>query len=154
MSAHAPADAAPLQNASERTAADVLAWSLRMFGGIDLLALVPFLMPLEWIRVGHEFCGFGPFPAEPIAEYLARATSLLWAMHGALLLFLARDVRRRVEVIRFVALITVLVSLGLFGLSWRAGMPMWWLLLEGPVFAATGLWYLWWLRKLEQAPQP
>lgn len=125
-----------------------LAWSLRLFGGVDLLALIAFFMPMSWIQAGHELCGFGPFPEGPIPEYLARATSLLWAMHGGLLLVLSTDVRKYVELIGFVAIITVLAGLLLFLLARRTDLPLWWMLLEGPVFAATGLWYLSCLRRI------
>jgi hypothetical protein len=137
----------PEDDPSSRTAATVLAWSLRICGGVDLLALIPFLMPLEWIRVGHEWCGFGPFPEGPVPEYLARATSLLWAMHGGLLLYLARDVSAHARLIAFVARLTVLAGVLLLGLGVRTGLPIWWTALEGPVFAASGLWYLWWLSR-------
>src|SRR5690606_19167704 len=130
-----------------RTADRVLAWSLRICGGIDFLAVVAFVMPLEWIRLAHQWCGFGPFPEGPLPEYLARATSLLWGLHGALLLYLSRDVPAYAGLIAFVAKLTILAGVLLLALSLRTGMPWWWTALEGPVFAATGLWYLWWLSK-------
>lgn len=130
-----------------RTADRVLAASLRVFGGIDLLALVAFVMPREWIRQVHQWCGFGPFADGPVPEYLARSTSLLWGMHGALLLYLARDVSANARLIGFVAKLTVLAGLLLLMLGLRTGLPAWWVALEGPVFAATGLWYLWWLNR-------
>jgi hypothetical protein len=130
-----------------RTADRVLAWSLRICGGVDLLALIAFAMPLEWIRQIHQSCGFGPFPEGPLPEYLARATSLLWGLHGALLVYLSCDVSSHVRVISFVARLTVAGGVLLLWLGLRAGMPWWWVALEGPVFAATGLWYLWWLRR-------
>jgi hypothetical protein len=128
-----------------RIADRVLAWSLRICGGVDLLALVAFAMPLEWIRQAHLWCGFGPFPGGPLPEYLARAASLLWGLHGALLLYLARDIPAHVELIAFVAKLTVLAGVLLLALGLRTGMPWLWIAVEGPVFAATGLWYLWWL---------
>lgn len=130
-----------------RTADRVLAWSLRICGGVDLLALTAFVMPLEWIRQAHQWCGFGPFPDGPIPEYLARATSLLWGLHGALLLYLARDVRAHAALIGFVAKLTVLAGVLLLALGLRTDLPTWWVALEGPLFAATGLWYLWWLNR-------
>jgi hypothetical protein len=138
------------KTAAEReshTADRVLAWSLRFCGGIDLLALIAFVMPLESIRLANQWCGFGTFPEGPLPEYLARATSLLWGLHGALLLYLARDVSAYAEVIAFVAKLTILAGVLLLALSLRTGMPWWWVTLEGPVFSATGLWYLWWLSK-------
>jgi hypothetical protein len=130
-----------------RTADRVLAWSLRICGGVDLLAIIAFAMPLEWIRQAHLWCGFGPFPEGPLPEYLARATSLLWGLHGALLLYLARDIPAHVRLIAFVARLTVGGGVLLLFLGLRTGLPVWWVALEGPVFAASGLWYLWWLNR-------
>jgi hypothetical protein len=132
---------------NSRTADRVLVWSLRIFGGVDLLALVAFAMPLQWIRQAHEWCGFGPFPEGPVPEYLARSTSLLWGLHGALLLYLARDIPAHATLFAFVAKLTIVAGVLLLALGLRTGLPVWWVALEGPVFAATGLWYLWWLSK-------
>ena len=49
--------------------------------------------------------------------------------------------------IAFVARLTVLAGVLLLRLGWKTGLPMWWVAVEGPVFAATGLWYLWWLNR-------
>ena len=130
-------------------AAQIVMWSLRICGGVDLLATAAFFMPTSWMRLGHELCGMGPFPDGPVPVYLARATSLLWAMHGALLLYLSSDVRRYAEFVRFVARVTVVAGGLLLWLALTTGLPLWWAFLEGPVFAATGLWYLWWLRHLK-----
>jgi hypothetical protein len=123
----------------------VLAWSLRICGVIDLLALLACFMPVEWMRHLHRLCRLGEFPEQPIAEYLARSTSLLWGLHGLLLIYLSRDVVQHASLIRFVAWMTIVAG-GLAVLSGlRAGLPGWWIAIEGPVFSATGLWYLWWI---------
>ena len=117
---------------------------LRAFGAVDCLALVAVLMPRAFIETVSLRLGFAPFPPGPLAEYLARSTSLLYALHGALLLYVAGDVLRYWRLIRCLgALAMIHGALTLF-LDIRLGMPSWWSALEGPTFAASGfaLWTL------------
>lgn len=123
----------------------VVTWSLRLFGLVDLLALIAVFMPEEWLDTGHGLCGLGEFPEGPLTVYLARSTSLLWAYHGALLLFLAGDVGQHRRVIEFVARATVVAGVLLVGIDVTSGIPWWWTLLEGPLFALSGIWLLYWL---------
>ena len=81
-----------------------LAWLLRAIGLLDLCALVAVLMPREWHGRAHEAAGLGVIPDAPIVLYLTRSASSLYALYGALLLFLSADVARHLAVIRFLAL--------------------------------------------------
>ena len=56
-------------------------------------AIVPVFFPValmatlhQWLGVGGEL---GEFPNAPITIYLARSTSLLYAMHGAVMFYVA-----------------------------------------------------------------
>lgn len=142
------AEADPSAVRADRRAARVLCWSLRLFGGIDLLALIAVLMPVEWLRAGHALCGMGEFPAGPLAVYLSRSTSMLYAFHGGMLWFIAADVRRYAPLIRFVGGLTVGSGAALVVIDRAAGVPPWWTWSEGPVFAAAGLWLLAWSGRL------
>jgi hypothetical protein len=98
---------------------------LRIMGGLCLLAWVPLWMPKAWTNAGHQALGWGPFPTEPIAEYLARSVSALSGFYGGLLVALAADVRRYAPLIRYQALaIMGLSAAGLVVGTW-AGMPFW-----------------------------
>ena len=95
-------------------------------------AIVPLFMPREWMAIGHEWLGMGRFPDPPVAEYLARLTSGLYAFYGGLVLLLARDVRRYSALITYQAIaIAALATVGLF----YGGMPRFWLLGD---FASAG----------------
>ena len=59
-----------------------------------LTALGAVVMPFEWMNSIHRQVGLGELPHVPIVGYLTRSISGLYALHGALLLFLAGDVRR------------------------------------------------------------
>ncbi len=135
-------------------AARVLRWSLRSFGSVDLLAMAAAAMPDEWLRTGHALCGLGEFPEGPLPVYLARSASMLYAFHGAVLWCLSMDVRRYRPVIRFIAAGTVLFGAVLVLVDLSSGIPLWWTLMEGPVFAATGLWALFWTSRLNPLEDP
>lgn len=124
--------------------AAVIRFMLRLFGGVDCLAVLPVLMPrsmMEWVSTRM---GFAPFSAGPLPEYLARSTSLLYALHGALLLYLAKDVVRYWGLIRWLGLLSIAHGAAMLAIDVQLGMPAWWCAAEGPTFAVAGL-VLWWL---------
>jgi hypothetical protein len=69
-----------------------LALLLRGIGCLDLLALIAVVMPRHWMDVAHQWAGLGSIPREPIVGYLARTASALYALHGAMVLFMSFDV--------------------------------------------------------------
>jgi hypothetical protein len=73
-----------------------------------------------------------------VVEYLARSASALYALHGALVLFLSFDVPRYWRLITFLAVAALVHGAVMTGIDLAAGMPVAWTLGEGPCFAATG----------------
>jgi len=116
-----------------------LAAVLIAFGLLDLAALAAVVMPREWMAAMNGVAGLGLLPAEPIVGYLARSSSALYSLHGALMLFLASDVIRYAPVIRFLAIAAILHGLVILGIDLAEGMPRWWLIAEGPCFSLTGV---------------
>ncbi len=121
----------------------VLIWGLRLLGLIDMLALLAVVMPLEWMAWINDLCGLETFPESRIVSYLARTTSALYALHGALLLFISADVDRYRPLITFLAAAAVVHGAILLGIDLAVGMPFFWTLLEAPAFTAIGLAVLW-----------
>jgi len=124
-----------------------VAVALRALGTIDLLALAAALSPRPWIILAHEWCGLGPLPDGPVVGYLYRSASVMYALHGATLLFVAGDVVRYWRLIRFLAVLAVVHGAILFGIDTMEEMPGWWRWVEGPGFAATGAIVLWLQRR-------
>lgn len=91
----------------------------------------------------HAHTGMERFPDGSIAMYLARSSSLMYAAHGLLLLYLANHVQRYASVIRFLAWISLGHGLLLVAIDVQTGMPWWWTSLEGPLLFAWGLTVLW-----------
>jgi hypothetical protein len=124
---------------------------LRVLGAIDALALVAVAMPEASMARVHEFLQLGELPSAPLVGYLTRSASLLYAMHGVMIVFISFDTPRYRPLIRFLAWLAIVHGLLLLLIDWREQMPLWWTLLEGPAYCAMGLAVLGLLRRSEGA---
>lgn len=130
----------------------LVSWLLRLFGAVDCLALAAVVMPRSMMESVSLRLGFAPFSSGPLPEYLARSTSLLYALHGALLLYLAHDVVRHWGLIRWLGLLSIGHGVAIVAIDLDIGMPTWWCFAEGPTFAAAGL-VLWWLTRRDASDE-
>jgi hypothetical protein len=121
----------------------ILIWLLRLGGAVMLMALGAVVMPYEWMNVIHQRQGLGELPHVPIVGYLTRSISALYAFHGALLVFLAGDLRRYLPVVRFLALAGAVFGAMLLGIDYFVGMPVPWTVEEGPYVIALSAVILW-----------
>jgi hypothetical protein len=112
--------------------------ALMGLGILDSLAFLAVIAPTSTIASIHKLCGLGELPEGPIVGYLARSGSLLYALHGAIILFISFDPGRYLPLIRFMGWAAVLHGMGMFAIDYAEGMPLWWRLFEGPGFSATG----------------
>jgi hypothetical protein len=112
------------------TAERLLKLLLRAAGAVCGLAIVAFFMPRSWMAACHEWLGLGAFPEAPIAEYLARLTSGLYAFYGVLLWLLATDVRRFARVITYQAVVVMVLAAAGLPLGALGGMPWPWLIAD------------------------
>jgi hypothetical protein len=129
----------PPDDPTRRAARRLLVIVLRAFGVLDLAALAAVFLPLRWMAAAHAGLGLGVMPTGPLVGYLARSASVLYALHGALVLFLSFDVRRYWRLIAFLAAAAVLHGAVMLGIDLAEGMPLWWTAGEGLGFAATGV---------------
>lgn len=127
---------------------------LRLFGLVDLCALFAVVVPHVWLSDAARAAGLEGLPPDPVAGYLARSASLMYALHGATVLFISFDVRRYWPLIRCLALLAPVHGAIILGLDLAEGMPIWWTSLEGPAFAATGLFVLALQRRAESELVP
>jgi len=119
-----------------------LAILLRVVGTAAALAVVAVFMPRGWIDWCHRTLGFGPFPEGPVAEYLARCTSLFYVLVGVVQWWLSLDVRRYGRAIVALGVFMLVSGMVLLWIDIRAGMPPWWTVMEGPFGVAMGAVYL------------
>jgi hypothetical protein len=137
----------PIVNRPDRT----LAWLLRAIGVLDLAALAAVFMPASWHDHLHAGVGLGALPHSPVVLYLARSASALYAVYGALLLFLSCDVVRYRPVIRFLVRIAFVHAAVLVGIDINAGLPAWWAIAEGAGYAGWAGAAAWLAAKVEKA---
>lgn len=116
----------------------VLRWLLWVVGIAMLLALPAVALPFAVLARIHAAAGLGELPASPVVEYLARSLSAKYALQGALFVFLAGDVRRWSRVIELVGLLWLLLALPMMWIDYAAGLPLWWVLDEGPWLLVVG----------------
>jgi hypothetical protein len=121
----------------------ILVWFLRVTGVIMLSALGAVVMPFGWMNSIHLQMSLGVLPDVTIVGYLTRSISALYALHGALLIFLSYDVRRYVPVLRFLAVTDAVFGGMMLGIDRAVGMPLFWMVSEGPSIVASGLFILW-----------
>ena len=115
-----------------------------------LLATFAAFMPTEWMAGTHEWLGLGDFPASPLVEYLTRSISVLYAIHGGLLLLVSTDIIRFGPVIRYLGITTTIIGGALLCIDIYAGLPTFWVIFEGPPVILIGLTILGLLQAIPQ----
>jgi hypothetical protein len=116
-------------------------------GGCTLTsAAVPVFFSPEYMAQIHAWLGLGDFPNQPITIYLAKSASLLYAIHGLVLLFVAFQFKELHTIIPFLGWLHVAIGSAMIYVDNAAQMPGWWLVIEGPPVIAVGLLliYLYW----------
>ncbi len=121
----------------------ILVWLLRLAGAVMLTALGAVVMPYEWMNFLHRQVGLGELPHVPIVGYLTRSLSAVYALHGALLVFVAGDVRRFLPLVRFLAVAGAVFGALLLAIDLAMAMPLPWSIGEGPFVAGVSGLILW-----------
>ena len=116
-----------------------------------LTAIIPAVMPFAWMQMIHRHLGMGELPDGPIIGYLTRSLSAMYAMHGALVLFVSLDVRRYLPEAKCLAVLGIVFGTGMIALDIVVGMPVFWIVCEGPFIATLGA-VLFWLAEHVQEP--
>lgn len=121
----------------------VLVVLMRISAVVLLTALVPTVMPFAWMKEIHRWLGMGELPEGPIVGYLTRSLSAMYAMHGALVLFVSTDVRRFLPVVKCLAALGIVFGSGMLAIDVVVGMPLPWTVCEGPFVIVLGGVLLW-----------
>ena len=93
---------------------------------------------------GSRAAGVGSFPDTVLTQYMARSLSAIYALLGALVLYIAADVRKNRDLIIAVGWLTIALGVALAAIDFTVGMPAGWTWGEGPptVLVGAGLIYL------------
>jgi hypothetical protein len=116
---------------------------MRLSGILLMTAIVPAVMPFEWMQVIHRWLGLGELPRLPIIGYLTRSLSAMYAMHGAVTYFVSLDIRRFRPVVQLLAALAIVFGVFMVLMDWYVQMPLYWLLSEGPFVMLLGGLFLW-----------
>lgn len=126
-----------------------MVWYLRILAAVTLAALVPMVMPTDWMAAANDWLGLEPLHRSPLTEYLTRSLSAVYALFGALTLFISRDVRRYAAFIGFAGKLTMVLGVFFTVLDLWAGLPPAWAWAEGPPTVALGFVMLWLARRVQ-----
>ncbi len=112
---------------------------LRVGACLMMAALPAVFLPTSAMAAIHEWLGLGAFPDTPLVFYLSRSLSALYAWHGVLLYAFSRDVLAYRRLIVYLGASTALLGVLFLGIDLFAGLPVYWVWLEGPIVVAIGL---------------
>ena len=105
---------------------------LRIVSIMLMSAIFAVVLPREMMNTIHEALGLGPLPQGLIVDYLARTLSLFYALHGAVLFYLSLKPERYVQFLRFYLWLSGCFALTVLLIDIAIGMPLQWILCEGP----------------------
>ncbi len=122
------------------TADRLLLWLMRIDAGVLLCAFPCAFLPFGWMDTVHrDWLGLGPLPDAVITRYMTRSLSLVYAMHGAIVLAITLDWTRYRPLVPVLAWLHAVLGVGLLAVDLSAGVPWWWTAGEGPGLVAFGL---------------
>jgi len=119
--------------------AKLLRWMLGIIGCGLMVAAFAVFLPVGVMASCHQWLGLGEFPDSPITIYLARSTSLLYAVHGALMVFVSLDLKRYWPLVPVFGWLHVVIGLVMLGIDLTSPMPMYWIVGEGIPIAIAGM---------------
>ena len=121
----------------------LLVWFLRFDALILTAAFAAVFLPTRFMVASHASLGLGELPQEPIVEYLTRSVAVMYATRGLFVWLASTDTEKYAALIRLIGATNILIGAFLLGIDLFAGMPLFWVLGEGPPIAAVGALILW-----------
>lgn len=121
------------------TADRLLWWLMRLDACVVLCAVPCAFLPFAWMDAVHrDWLGLGPLPDSPVVRYMTGSLSLVYALHGAVVLTVTLNWVRYRPLVPTLAGLHIALGVGLLAVDLRAGLPLWWALGEGPGLVAFG----------------
>ena len=103
-----------------------------------MLAFFAVLLPVKTMASVHQWLGLENFPNQPIANYLARSTSLLYGVHGVMMLYTGLTLEHHWRLVWLFGWLHIVIGVTIFFIDLMAPMPWYWISLEGPPVALLG----------------
>ena len=122
---------------------NILRILLGVIGAGLLTATGAVFLPVEWMAASHRWLGLGEFPNSAITVYLARSTSLLYAVHGFLMLYTAIHLRQYLPLAKIFGYLHIVIGLVMLGIDVTTPMPFYWTAVEGIPISLAGAAIVW-----------
>jgi len=106
-------------------------WFLLVSGGAFLSLVLAAPWAHETFSAAHRWLGLGDLPTDRRAQHLASSLVLLYAFHGMVILSVA-SCRPGSRLSKSLLAALALAHLGFVGLDLRLGLPMFFVLFQGP----------------------
>ena len=103
---------------------------LRLGGSVEILAFFAVVMPRAWMETAHEWLRLGVMPPGPVLDYMIRAASFTFGLHGVLLWILATNPDRFRSLVIFTGASYFVAGPVFYAIVHSAGMPLWWTVVE------------------------
>lgn len=117
----------------------ILKWILILTGLFLMSAFATTWLPVAWMDSTHRWLGLGEFPKAPITIYLARSTSLLYGVHGLLMLYTGLTIQQHWRFVEVFGWLHIVMGSCMLAIDWTSKMPGYWTALEGPPVAILGV---------------
>ena len=114
------------------TVETILKWLLFVLGGLAASAVVPMVLPFAWLQAANDALGLASLVDTPLTQYLTRSLSAVYALFGAMTIYIGLDVRRYRRLIVVIGWLTGCLALALTVIDFAVGMPASWSWGEGP----------------------
>ncbi len=94
-------------------------------------AVFAMIMPRSWMDSISEILRVDPLGASPLAGYLARLASALYALHGSTLAIIAWYLPQSLFMVKPIGVATIAFGLAMYWIDLAEGMPVYWSIVEG-----------------------
>ena len=131
---------------------NILRILLGVIGAGLLVATAAVFLPVQCMAISHRWLGLGEFPDSPITVYLARSTSLLYAVHGFLMLYTAIHLHQYLPLAKIFGYVHIVIGLAMLGIDLTTPMPTYWTAGEGIPISLAGAALVWLAVKANSQP--
>ena len=108
-------------------------------GSFLILATFAIFMPVSLMSQTHSWLGLGEMPESAITLYLARSTSIMYAVHGFVMFYTGLKIESLWPMVWLIGVIHVAIGSVLIWVDISSAMPTYWTVMEGGPIAGLGV---------------
>jgi len=111
---------------------------LILVGIVQFSAVIAVFMPQSWMDLCSGFMGVDPLPVGSLPGYLARLSSAMYVVHGAMLIITAWNLPLVMPIVIPFARVTIALGGIMLWIDVAESMPLVWTLFETITLVASG----------------